>query len=69
MTDLPNVPAERVFACAVCGDMFVTFTPEAEVNRELLDSGIDTADQGLHSVCDDCYEVVMAKAREQGIVP
>lgn len=69
MSDLPEGTAERVFNCAVCGDLFVTFTSEAEMNRELLDSGMDTEDQGLHSVCDDCYEVVMAKAREQGIVP
>lgn len=59
----------REFVCAVCGQVRLTTTTEAEANRELLSSGISTdADSNLVSACDDCYQVVMAKAREQGLL-
>lgn len=69
MSDLPKTPAERVFNCAICGDLFVTFTTEAEANRELLESGIGTEEEDLHSVCDSCYEMAMKLARASGEIP
>lgn len=57
------------FVCAVCGRQCVTATTEAEANRELLESGIPTTGEELLSACDDCYEVVMRKAREAGVIP
>ena len=52
----------RTFTCAICGHPYATFTTEAEANREFLESGQNTEGQELHSVCDGCYELVMAKA-------
>lgn len=45
----------RTFTCAVCGLRFRTDTPEADINRELLNSGI-TSGAALLSACDTCYE-------------
>lgn len=58
----------RTFVCAACGKPCLTETTEVEANRELLESGQDTEGQGLHSVCDDCYELVMRRARQQGML-
>jgi len=59
----------REFDCAVCGGHYLTATLESEVMREFLDSGIDTnGDSELLSVCDVCYDAVMRRAREQGVI-
>ncbi len=58
----------RTFVCAVCGALCLTNTTEAEANRELLASGIRTDQANLVSACDTCYEIVMNKAREMGLV-
>ena len=58
----------RTFVCAVCGVPFLTNTTEAEANRELLTSGIRTDQAELLSACDPCYEVVMTRARELGLL-
>ena len=58
----------RTFVCAVCGALCLTDTPEADVNRELLTSGIRTDQAELLSACDPCYEVVMSRARELGLL-
>jgi hypothetical protein len=57
----------RGFTCARCGEDCMTATKEADANRELLDSGQDTS-TGITSVCDDCYEYVMAQARADGLL-
>ena len=49
----------RTFDCAVCGMRFRTDTPEAEMNREFLNSGI-TSGASLLSACDTCHEQVKA---------
>lgn len=59
----------RTFVCAVCGALCLTDTPEAEANRELLNSGIRVKDDSnLVSACDSCYQVVMNRARQLGLV-
>lgn len=58
----------REFTCDVCGQPCVTITTEAEVNEELLHSGIQTEDAELLSACDTCYTVVMTRAREMGLL-
>jgi hypothetical protein len=58
----------REFICAVCHRPYVTDTTEAEANRELLDSGIPTTDCQLLSACDECYQIVMRRAREMGLL-
>ena len=45
----------RTFDCAVCGMRFSTDTPEADINREFLNSGI-TSGAALLSACDACYD-------------
>lgn len=45
----------RTFVCAVCGLGYQTDTPEAEINREFLNSGL-TSGAALLSACDTCYE-------------
>lgn len=57
----------RQFDCASCGATYMTTTPEAEVNREYLESG-QTTSGGISSVCDDCYKLIMARARECGLI-
>lgn len=52
----------RDFICAVCGLSYRTTTPEAEINREFLNSGI-TSGGALLSACDTCYEQVMKASR------
>jgi hypothetical protein len=44
----------RSFICAVCGLSYRTDTPEADINREFLNSGI-TSGAALLSACDTCY--------------
>lgn len=63
-----SAPSYRQFSCAVCGGTFLTDTTEAEANGELLESGIKTEGTELLSTCDDCYQVVMAKAQELGLL-
>lgn len=59
----------REFDCAVCGGHFITTTLEVEANREFLNSGIEpSGDSELLSVCDVCYDAVMRRAREQGVI-
>lgn len=59
----------REFDCAVCGGHFITATLESEVMQEFLKSGIETdGDSELLSVCDVCYDAVMRRAREQGVL-
>lgn len=53
----------RQFTCAVCGTECLTTTTEAEANREFLDSGMNSGNTELLSACDECYRVVMTKAR------
>ena len=69
LENVHHTEPSTTFVCAVCGKACITFTTEAEANRELLDSGIPTTGEELLSACDDCYEVVMRKAREAGVVP
>lgn len=57
----------RQFQCARCGDICTSTTTEAEANREFLTSGQGVG-TGISSVCDECYEYVMAKAREDGLL-
>lgn len=57
----------RQFQCARCGDLCATSATEAEANREFLAAGMSS--DGISSVCDDCYEYVMKRAREDGLVP
>ena len=52
----------RSFKCAVCGLGYNTDTPEADINREFLNSGI-TSGAVLVSACDDCYAIVMKTSR------
>lgn len=63
MTALP-----RQFQCAVCGKLCRTLTTEAEANQELLASGIKTEGSDLLSACDDCYDAVMKRASELGLL-
>ena len=53
----------RSFQCAVCGLTYRTETTEAEMNRELLNSGITTSGATLLSACDSCHEQVMKASR------
>lgn len=55
------------FTCARCGDDCLTTTTEAEANREFLESG-QTGASGISSVCDDCYQFLMTRAREEGLI-
>lgn len=57
----------RHFTCARCGAKCKTMTTEAEANREYLESGQGEA-SGISSVCDDCYDYVMTRARAEGIL-
>jgi hypothetical protein len=57
----------RQFECARCGDLCSTATTEVESNREYLQSGQPASD-GISSVCDDCYEYVMTRARADGLL-
>lgn len=52
----------RRFVCAVCGLGYHTDTPEADMNREFLNSGI-TSGATLLSACDECYALVMKASR------
>lgn len=52
----------RSFVCAVCGLGYRTDTPEADINREFLNSGI-TSGAALLSACDECYTLVMRTSR------
>jgi hypothetical protein len=52
----------RSFTCAVCGLGYHTDTPEADINREFLQSGI-TSGAALLSACDECYSLVMRTSR------
>lgn len=63
-----SAPTYRQFSCAVCGGTFLTDTTEAESNAELLASGVETEGSELLSTCDDCYQVVMKKARDLGLI-
>jgi hypothetical protein len=53
----------RTFVCAVCGLRYSTDTSEAEMNRELLNSGI-TSGAALLSACDTCYKASRGTDRE-----
>ena len=44
----------RRFVCAICGLSYRTDTPEADMNREFLNSGL-TSGAVLLSACDTCY--------------
>lgn len=46
----------RSFVCAVCGLGYRTDTPEADMNREFLNSGL-TSGAVLLSACDTCYGI------------
>lgn len=52
----------RSFVCAVCGLGYRTDTPEADINREFLNSGI-TSGAALLSACDTCYAQAMKASR------
>ena len=81
MSEIPNGPpmefgkdwflgertVYRQFECARCGDECMTATSEADANREYLQSGQATS-SGISSVCDDCYEYVMTRARADGLL-
>jgi hypothetical protein len=54
----------RHFRCAVCGLTYHTDTTEAEMNRELLNSGM-TSGAALLSACDTCYEQAMNFSRRE----
>jgi hypothetical protein len=58
----------RQFTCARCGEPCMTTTTEAEANREYLESG-QTATAGISSVCDDCYEYLITRAKADGLIP
>lgn len=60
--------AYRGFSCARCGADCMTTTTEAEANREYLKSQQPDSD-GIASVCDDCYDYVMTRARADGLIP
>lgn len=53
----------RSFECAVCGLSYRTDTPEAEINREFLNSGL-VSGAALVSACDACYAVVKSSRGE-----
>lgn len=57
----------RGFTCARCGSSCMTSTTEVEANREFLQSG-QPASEGIASVCDDCYEYLMARAAADGLL-
>lgn len=44
-----------------------TTTTEAEANREYLNSGQNDG-SGIGSVCDECYEHIMERARADGLL-
>lgn len=60
------------FSCARCGQTFHTDTTEADMNRELLRTfpqrSMFSDDDQLVSVCDTCYELVLANARADGLI-
>ncbi|WP_156749642.1 hypothetical protein [Mycobacterium sp. E1747] len=58
----------RQFQCAYCGAQWTTTTTEAEANREYLASGQPASTTGISSVCDDCYEYLMARAQQDGLL-
>lgn len=64
--------AYRGFTCARCGAACATTSTEAEANRELVQNFPNGAVMGdtdeLVSVCDDCYDYVMTRARSDGLV-
>jgi hypothetical protein len=53
----------RSFRCAVCGLTYRTDTPEADINREFLNSGI-TSGAVLLSACDTCYGIAKSSRGE-----
>jgi hypothetical protein len=57
----------RSFQCARCGADCMTSTTEADANREFLGSGINDGSE-IRSLCDDCYEYVMTRARADGLL-
>lgn len=60
----------RQFDCAACGAHCLTTTPEADANKEFLESGLPVDDSAeIVSVCDDCYAAAMERARQLGIIP
>lgn len=63
---------QRHFICPECGDIF-TSNPEftetdraAEAEENL--GGVPEDDDRI-SVCDTCYPVLLAKAKEMGLIP
>ncbi len=60
--------ARRQFTCARCGEVCTTTTTEAEANREFLASSQPDDSSGIVSVCDDCYEHIIARAKADGLL-
>ncbi len=59
--------ARRQFTCAHCGALYATTTTEDEANREFLASG-QSGSSGISSVCDDCYQHLMVRAKADGLL-
>jgi hypothetical protein len=59
------------FTCARCGEDFTTPEgwTEADSNREYLRSGQDHIPGGVSRVCEDCYAIIMGRARADGLLP
>lgn len=60
--------AYHQFTCARCGGEFISPTTEAQLNRELLNSG-QPMSSGISEVCDDCYRYVIGRAKADGLIP
>lgn len=56
---------KRHFVCYLCHEVF---TSQGTVIEPAPDSEDGDEDEGTFSVCDDCSEIVMARARAAGLI-
>jgi hypothetical protein len=59
----------RFFTCANCGLSYQAANTEQDAATEMLQNchEVVPADERI-SVCDDCYPVLLARAREKGLL-
>ena len=56
-----------LYTCALCKDEFRKTTSEEEMVKEFEENFGPMENEDIVSLCDDCYDLFMKRAREEGL--